>query len=84
MSDKFTRTILITIYISLSLSHSPSHPYLILFVFPAQSHSFSQPGATVSQGEIKRRIEDKLRPKDGYAEETGPNQRQPFPQILWS
>ena len=68
---------------SLSLSLSLSFSFSTSCVFPAQSHSFSQlPSATVSlsQGEIKRRIEDKLRPKDGYAEETGPSMPQPFPR----
>ena len=79
MQDKLTRTILITLFLSRSLSFS----FSTSCVFPAQSHSFSQlPSATVSlsQGEIKRRIEDKLRPKDGYAEETGPSMPQPFPR----
>ena len=57
-----------TLLLSLSLSFSTSS------VFPAQSQSFSPTirCTSRSQGEIKRRIEDKLRPKDGYAEERGP------------
>ena len=57
-----------TLLLSLSLSFSTSS------VFPAQSQSFSPTirCTSRSQGEIKRRIEDKLRPKDGYVQETGP------------
>ena len=80
MQDKLTRTILITLFLSRSLSHSLSRPHVCFLPKVTVSPNYQVQQSACSQGEIKRRIEDKLRPKDGYAEETGPSMPQPFPR----